>query len=780
MMTSPASGQGSPESPSDTLPGSDVNSLDEIVVTANRREESLQNVPVTVSVLNSEALRRDNIVSNQDLAGKVPSLVVGQNSGSRNTQSFTLRGQGSTYGGGPGVAAYFAEVPIPSASDTVAQLGTDTLFYDLQNVQVLKGPQGTLFGRNTTGGAVLLEPQKPKNKFSGYLQGQIGNYLDRQLEGALNVPVIEDKLLVRLAGRTVNREGYTRDIITRRDYDDRKYWAFRLGVTWRPAEGVDNYFLATAFRSSTNGTGSVIQDFNTARDGTGRFLSPVARYYGEDLLRGIVDEQRRRGPRRVQLDGNPYDKRSMWMLTNILSIDLSDALKLRNITSYARYKTSTVFDLDGSYLHISTSESGPWNSTDARQLTEEIQLQGTGFDNMLNYTAGIYYEDVKPLGIEFRGTFVPVLGSITNIFSGDERKSTGVYSQGSIDLGLLSSSLDKLRLTGGARYTWDRRNSFYRFIVNGNCLLSIATPPECRVSEQIRDSALTWTAGLDYMISERSLAFAKISRGFKSGGFNFNGTNAFALTFDPEVVTTYEAGLKTQFYLGTMPVRLNSAAYYTDYKDIQRVGSTTTVTPDGNLSAGSATVNAGSATIKGIELEGSISPFKGLNLSAGYSRMHAKYDQFAFQYLLNGQVTTDDRSGVPFAFAPKNQYNIAASYAFSLGEMGNVIASASFAHIDRHYTQITIPIGQPGGTEPYGYLPASNLLNLRVDWNNLSGRPIDLAFIMTNVTNNTFPTQIQSTFGRNGASYGQGVARYLYSEPRMYGFQLRFRFGEEG
>ncbi|WP_375197813.1 TonB-dependent receptor [Sphingobium sp.] len=759
--------------------GTTAGELEDIVVTANRRAEPLQDVPVTVSVLTSDALRRENITSNQDLAGKVPSLVVGQSSGQRNTQSFNLRGQGSTYGGGPGVAAYFAEVPLPQASDTVAQLGTDTLFFDLQNVQVLKGPQGTLFGRNTTGGAVLLEPKRPENALGGYLQLQAGNYSDREVEAAVNLPLQDDRLMLRVAGRFVDRDGYTRDVVTGKDYDDRHYWALRSALTWRPTDDIQNYLMFTAFRSSTNGTGNVIQDFNLQKDAAGNYVSSVARYYGEPLLRQVLAEQQARSPRRVQLNGDPYDKRSMWMLTDILEVSLSPELKLRNVASYARFKTSTDADLDGSRLDALQTSSGNDNSTNARQWTEEFQLQGSASGDQITYVAGVYHEDVKPLGTEFRGNLVPRMGNLNNIIQGSTRQSTGVYAQTAIGLGILTPALEPLRLTMGGRYTWDRRDDFYKWTVNGRCLLSIATLPECLVSAKTRNSAPTWTIGLDYHVSRDVLAFVKASRGYKGGGFNFNGTNPIALTFGPEEVTTYEAGLKTQFRLGGMPVRLNSAAYYSDYRDIQRVGPTTLVRPDGGISTGSATVNAGKAHIQGLEVEGSISPVSGLVLAGSYSYTDAKYDDFKFYYLQSGIIVADDRSSVPFQFAPKNQFSLSASYTVDLGKTGTIIPSVSFAHVDRYYTQITIPVGQPGGTEPYGWLPASNLLNMRLDWRDIGGTPVDLAIFATNVANKAFPVQLQSNIGKNGGSWGQGFARYLYSEPRMYGVQLRLRFGSE-
>ena len=426
------------------------NQIADIVVTANRREEQLQDVPVAITAFTGDSLRREGITSNQDLAGKVPSLIVGQAAGQRDTQTFTIRGQGSTFGGGPGVAVYFAEVPLPQRSDTVGQIGTGTLFYDLENIQVLKGPQGTLFGRNTTGGAVLVEPAKPKNQFDGYVQAQLGNYHDREFEGMVNIPVVDDKLLLRVAGRYAKRDGYTREINTNRDLDNRNYWTLRAGLTWRPSDNIENYLLVTDVNLDQNGTGSVFAGFNTAiNPDNGLLQGTAARVYGIPLLSQTLAEQQARGPRRTSLNIVPMEEQRLFMATDSLTIELSDNFKLRNIASYARYKTRAAFDQDGSNVPIQDSGPGDAHSTDARQWTEEFQLQGNLLDGRLNLVTGVYHEDAKSVGPEIRQGLS--YGEFATISSGEHRKSTGVYAQASLDMGALTQALDGLRLTGGYR-----------------------------------------------------------------------------------------------------------------------------------------------------------------------------------------------------------------------------------------------------------------------------------------------------------------------------------------
>jgi iron complex outermembrane recepter protein len=185
--------------------------VSEVIVTAQRREERLQDVPIAITAFTAERLQQQNINQSQDLQATVPSLVVGANGqGSRDSQTFTLRGQGATFQASPGVVVYMSEVPLP-APITLSQQGGPGNYVDLENLQVLAGPQGTLFGRNTTGGAILLVPRKPQNEFGGYIQAGLGNYDAQELEAVLNVPIIEGKLLMRVVGAYRDREGYTHD-----------------------------------------------------------------------------------------------------------------------------------------------------------------------------------------------------------------------------------------------------------------------------------------------------------------------------------------------------------------------------------------------------------------------------------------------------------------------------------------------------------------------------------------------------------------------------------------
>jgi iron complex outermembrane receptor protein len=213
--------------------------LEEIVVTARKREENLQSVPISITALGTEALREKQIDTPYDLSYDVPGLVARQTQATRGLVDFTIRGEGSTFGSTPGVIVYFGGVPMKNTGTA----GTDGELYDLNSVQVLKGPQGTLFGLSSTGGAVLYDPKKPSDEFGGFVDQQVGNLSYYETTAVINVPIIKNMLNVRAAVDTLQRDGFTQSLGTGQKLDDRNRQSYRLGIDFKPIESVDNYTL---------------------------------------------------------------------------------------------------------------------------------------------------------------------------------------------------------------------------------------------------------------------------------------------------------------------------------------------------------------------------------------------------------------------------------------------------------------------------------------------------------------------------------------------------------
>ncbi|QGP80516.1 TonB-dependent receptor [Sphingobium sp. CAP-1] len=819
MMTSSAFAQSEPP----TEMQADNGGIADIIVTANRREERNQDVPIAITALSADRLQQQGIAKEQDLQASVPSLVVGPNGqGSRESQSFTIRGQGATFQASPGVVVYMNEVPLP-AGITLSQQGGPGNFVDLENLQVLSGPQGTLFGRNTTGGAVLLTPKKPTNDFSGWIQGRIGNYDRREIEGAINIPVIADKLLVRAVGAFHDRDGYTKDVTYNKDRDDEHWYSGRIGITFRPTETIENYLMVYGSKSSTNGTGFIHKAFNIdglkgyglCREGA---TIPFA-VASCNVYRAADAKAAALGPRATALGIDEFSRTQTWGVTNTTSVDLSDTLTLRNIFSYQKLKLDYSYDSDATVLqqHEVDPNSYPAPGTvllpgdgtpvtyaniydaglprdNLRQITEEVQLQGTALDKHMTYTVGGFYYKQKPDGRQAGGAIVYCPAAFTGFCPasrseyGSGQTSKALYAQGTFDFGAVTPGLEGLRLTAGYRYTWDTIFGFsgnYTPQADGltaKCgstaeIVPIAGAMEaCTYSARFKSSASTWVAGLDYKVTPTTLIFGKVSRGYKSGGFNQQAVFATTRTFKPETVTNYEVGFKSDFRIANVPFRLNATGYILDYKDIQRAGA------DYNPSsgAGGAVVRNADARIKGIELEASVQPFKGLEIGGNFSHTDAKYKTYEYVtptggFGCNGLVAAGGRldlSCLPFQFVSPYIWSIHTNATIPVGDdMGDLNFFVNYSHTSRQYTDPgVLPALQPGAyLEPFG------LLNMSLDWKGVARSGLDIGLFVTNATNKLYRVSNANVYNQGGLLY----ATTLYGEPRMYGLRLKYRFGGE-
>lgn len=794
LLPATAFGQGS----SVQTEASVSNDLGDILVTARRREETAQTVPVAITAMSSKMLVEQRISTGQDLQGKVPSLAVSPSGQSRDVESITIRGQGTNYTASPAVVTYMAEVPLVAGKIASLQ-GPPGQFLDLVNVQVLRGPQGTLFGRNSTGGAVLLEPAKPTDKYEGYFQVQGGNYEHKEIEAVLNVPV-SDSLQMRVAGRYLDRNGFTKDVLNGDDYDNKHYYTGRLGVLWKPTDNIENYLMVTGTRSRSNGTGNVVDAFNAPlidavfqSFGLPNGCADFGLGQGCSVLTDAAAAQKNRSPRKVALGPKPlHSKITGWSVIDQLKINLSDNVAIRNIASYSELKVLSPFDGDGTQFGIYQSNLPGRGPTDnLQQITEELQVQGDSSDGFLQYTAGVYYEQVKTPGK--RLVWVPAETYLLPFASTSRYKTTAhaIYAQGSYDFGGLSESLAGLSLTGGLRYTWDKAKGVGAGVVlnpdgsvsgctNGMAIVATSVE-ECQVASKGKSKAPTWTIGLDYKLTRDMLLYGKVSRGYKTGGINLAAVNLSNLTFKPEYVTTYEAGVKSSFRV-TDDVRmvLNVNAFNTNYKDIQiATGDFNRVT----LGSGAAVFNAAKARIKGIELESTLRISNNFELSGSYSYMNAKYSKFFIfanqpQLDCTGGINsgTIDLSCMPFPYAPRNQFNVSGRYALPLAEhVGEVAFMAVYSHVGAlNQTATNVPdelnIGPVGSGEPGTRIKSFGLLNLSLNWNGVMSSPIDLGMFVTNVTNKTY--RVANT----GVFHTVGAQSSLYGEPRMYGARLRYNF----
>jgi iron complex outermembrane receptor protein len=303
-----------------------------------------------------------------------------------------------------------------------------------------------------------------------------------------------------------------------------------------------------------------------------------------------------------------------------------------------------------------------------------------------------------------------------------------------------------------------------------------AQSASCNYTARLKTNASTWLVGLDYKIFPDVLLYGKVSRGYKSGGVNLQAVFINTRTFEPETVTSYEGGVKSDFRLGDVPVRLNLSGYVLDYNDIQRAGGDFNPT----TGAGGAVIRNADARIKGIEAELSIRPARWLEIGGNFSHTDADYKRYEYvtptgQAACNGVVApggTADLSCLPFQYVARYIYSVHADLNVPLAnDLGRLNFFVNYSHTSSQYTDPgTLPVLQPGARlEPFG------LLNATLDWSNVGNSGFDVGLFVTNATNKLYRISNTNVY-QPGALLYQST---LYGEPRMYGLKLRYRFGGE-
>lgn len=725
--------------------------LEEVVVTARRKIERSLNVPVAITAFSQEDLREDGIETATDLQNYVPSLtVMGLNSASQ--EFFTIRGLGATgsltgggVGGGQGVVAYLAEAPATASGPG--------LFFDLQSLQVLKGPQGTLFGRNTTGGAVLLEPVRPSDEVNGSLEFTSGDFGRREVTGAGNIPIIPDKLMVRIAGEGEYLEGYTKDAVTGRDYNNRQDASGRIGILARPFSGFENYLLGEFVHFTDHGPGNVLVALN-----------PLNALY--PLLSPYLAAQQARGTGAVSYDFMPSEDSKTLLVVDNASWELAPDLTLKNIFSYTHAQQNGSTDADATPLPVADllgANPGGW-SGDQKTLTEELHLQGKAWRDFLTWQAGGYYEHVYTGGPQtYNIEFAPIL--LNQSLKDDRSLSRAAYGQATLDLGAIAPALQGLDLTAGYRHTWD-------YIYQGGfssgsipqlgltvCGTGPGPYPNCFQAGSAKSNGPSWTLGLDYHLSAATMAYVRSSEGYKSGGFNPSvpEDNPY-FAYRPEKARDAELGIKSDADLRGMPMRTDFDVFRTDYSDAQR-NVYALINVNGIPAQLQLTDNAASAVIQGVELQETLIPAKSVQLSLTYSYLDAFYQHYITPI---GQDFTTHR----FEFVPRNKVSFDQLYRLPIGSLpGKLTFRATVSYQSSLETADDV--------EPFGVIGGYTLVNLRLDWNDLvrSGSASwDLALFATNVTDHSYRITSNPTY------YSSGLVTAIYGQPRMWGASVRCRF----
>jgi iron complex outermembrane recepter protein len=725
--------------------------LEEIIVNARRRDEDIQKVPVTVIAVSQETLQAQNVQNLNDITYLVPSLTATTNI--PNAVRLSLRGQGPTGNASfPAVVEFMNEVPIPNFVSG-AQSNGPGLFFDLENVQILEGPQGTLFGKGSPGGDILLQSARPTNEFGGRVQVSYGNYNDREIDGAFNLPIISDVLLTRIAFNSQQRDGYTH-ILGEPSYpngidgDNRDSQSVRGTVVFKPSDWFQNDLILLNSQYSSRATYGVLTEVVPG--------SPIAIAYPQ--IGALFAQQQALGIRTVipiSVDdvANGFSK----SVTDIAKASLPNEMTIKNIFGYHQENEVLAADQDNTVIPYFDVYATPRSQT-ITQYSDEIQLAGKSFGDRFDWIAGGFYEDQpKPGTYTVENLRVP--GNTQYDVQRYGQNSKAIYAHGIYDL---TTWIPNVRINAGVRYTWD----YYAEDVFSNSApgagFCVGPPNSCITGpvtpNTAHSQALTWLAGIDDQITPDTLLYLTSSKGYRPGGSN--GANILSggnlPSFGPEFVTEEELGIKSDWKVANIPIRTNADLWFQDYSDIQEVVAHGAI---------SYTQNAGKAYLWGAELQATAELTASLEVGVTYDHGTIQYKSFEAGVSAG---TIENLQLTRTLNFPPNKYGLTARYRLPVpSDAGDVSVRANW-----HWQATS---GDETLTNGMGLVHAFGLLNMNADWNNVYGKSFDVSLFVSNLLNKDYVTQAVPSFEPGAFGYGNEI----FGEPRMYGIRVKYRFGGE-
>lgn len=788
----------------------------DIVVTAQRREERLSRVPVAVTAFNTEMLTTRAVTTEQDIGRVVPGLQV-KNGQTSNQLSFSLRGQtlDPFSGTSPAVLTYLNEAPF-------APYNTSTSFFDLGSVQVLKGPQGTLFGRNATGGAVLYSTPTPGEDFGGYLTARGGERNAYQFQGAIDLPLVRDLLRIRVAGDYNRQDGYILNRYTGNTLGDTDSASGRLTVLLTPGSQLKNTTVVqySDFKG-TEGQGNIYNYYTTPNAAGQQFinngitsilntngsplsstLDTVYNVFSSSLfnLQGnnIGDSNLSPGPAfgpgrfpgglagyAAFSRANPYDvylefdlphRSKLTFVSNTTEFDVSDALTLKNIFSYTKSDTRLSGNLTGGpfgglWLYNDpnnatgvSGEGGPGGQTfRAETFSDELQAQGDLFDDALHYTVGGFFSSFKHFDI------IPVhVGAEIDPNRG-AAAAFGLpadisYTYNSKDISkAVFAQVDykitpELTFTAGGRYTWE---SVSLSQAPGSIFALQGVIPVGQV--QHRDlSAPSWTFNLRYQLDSRNMFYIAQRGSFRSG--NFNGT-VLPLNdsnfFGNEYAQDLELGYKFNGRISGAPFRFNLAAYQENVKYAQHAVYAIV----GGNPAG-FTLNVPRARVRGVEFDASVSPASWLDVSLQGAYTDARYTRGSVDV---ARLTGVAGSTIEFDSYPDSpEWSSTAAFDFSLPVDPNI--GRVTLHGEWYIQSDTFFSSNNGSVTPGTRLNGYDVANARLSWNDIAQSKFSAAVFVRNLFDSLYYV---SGYALGAAS---GVNTAYPGAPRTVMGEVSFRF----
>jgi len=790
--------------------------IEEITVTARKREERLQDTPISITAYDDNKLRDFEIRSLQDVQNTSVNVQFDQSIGSANSSRIYIRGVGNgdaSTRDDPGVGIYVDGVYLPRAQGTLLTVS------DLERVEVLRGPQGTLFGRNTIGGAINIVTKKPSFEFGGVAELRAGTEGLLETRAAVDVPLLPEMAAMRVSVTTATRNGYVRNRTSGSRTNDNKVLGGRVQLLLTPTEtsefqlSVDH---SREYRSSFASKCKVIPSAaGTLQGALFRFFTPE--------LQGACEADDAKTDFEITQDGPQVSRLRTYGVALTGTVDVTEDITFKSTSSWRRNKIGTAGDADLTPFNIiQTQREFGLDKSTQDAFSQEFNLGGVSMGGKLKWTTGVYgfYEknqandktrvlaladDDLPFTAEDRArdpilnlTFVPgvgrtlpsssndataltfnglgdcvapfripgggglitvpgmclrAFGSVPNSgFLKTNNTSYAAYGEFTYDLST------QLSFTAGLRYTHERK----RVAEQEVALLAPRMFNEGRVNEPAagsipggiqflsnyelskRFSKLTPRATLQYRFNEDANIYATISRGFKSGGFAADSNGLPPNDFKPEVLTSYEAGIKTSFF--DQRLVANVAGFINYYQDIQltSIGAQA----DGTLIA--TTLNAGEARILGTEVEITAAPISGLVLSSSVGITKARYTKF------DGGNSNAGLPGTPALTISQT-----VAYTMSLGTLGDLRSTFTWNHQGKKASDVSDP--------DFTRVNKRGLLSGRLSLEMADG-VTEISLFGTNLLNREYFTNAIDTTG------SIGITARNYAPLRRLGFELRRRF----
>jgi iron complex outermembrane receptor protein len=644
--------------PMATAPAPADGEVGEVIVTVQKRAERAQSVPIAMSTVDGRTIENLRLDSLRDVSRLTPGLLV--STFSANSPVIAIRGASNTFqqiGVNKPVSIVVDDVFLPR--NTVAE----TELFDLASVQVLKGPQGTLFGRNVTGGVIVIDTGPPSlTQASATAQFSYGDYDSLQVRASGSVP-IGDKAAARFSVSIRDHDGYGRDRLTGQELDDLNSRNLRGQFRYAPNEDVD--LLFSADYADDHSGGRTLSSKTLGSDGNRRTAETGVRSRFDRTVGGA-------------------SLRGTWN---------APLGQLTSITAYRTSQSGELFSgVGASFTFLTAGTQQVTDDSDhLKTFTQEVRYASPKWA-FGDFVAGAYYLDEDASRLLRRRELAARTGAATGHFLLDQQvdaTSLAAFVDGGVNLPA------SFRLTLGGRYTRDKKQASLRRTDFVSAAGSFNVPRlEETWSEFTPRAVLSWTPSAGLM------AYASVARGFTSGGFNTEAATAaaFATPFAPETVVNYEAGVKSQWWENRL--RLNFSAFHMTYDDKQELlfnGVTRVLT----------IVNASEATSKGFEVEATVTPIRGVTMGFNYGYLDTRYDDFVIP---GGANNTGNRLGS----SPKMKYSALLDVRRPVADLGYVLLNATYTRTGGYFT------GAARDTNLF--VPAYDLLNAQVGFETPDGR----------------------------------------------------------